>query len=341
MALKKNRAPSYTLVARETVLQQMRADPRVAVITAAMCQGTMLEPVREEFPQRFFDVGICESHAVAFAAGLAKAGMRPLVDIYSTFMQRAYDQIFQEVALQNLPVTLLLDRAGLVGPDGPTHHGVFDLTYLRPLPNLVVMAPGDQQDLARMIEWSLRYDGPTAIRYPKAAGRDGRRAPWPPWNPARAEVLRWGADGMLVACGTVLRACVAGGRPPGQGRPASRRHQRPLRQTAGPPTMLRAVRECPLVVTVEEGALMGGFGSAVLEAAADAGLDAGRIHRLGIPDQFIEHGDRSELLAGLGLDAQGIARSLPRSWPAAKPRCRAAGRQSFTPAPSARPDSPP
>ncbi len=119
----------------------------MAVITAAMCQGTMLEPIREEFPDRFFDVGICESHAVAFAAGLAKAGMRPLVNIYSTFMQRAYDQIFQEVALQNLPVTLLLDRAGLVGPDGPTHHGVFDLTYLRPLPNLVVMAPGDQQDL--------------------------------------------------------------------------------------------------------------------------------------------------------------------------------------------------
>ena len=169
VALKKKRAPSYTLVARETVLQQMRADARVVVITAAMCQGTMLEPIREEFPGRFFDVGICEAHAVAFAAGLAKAGLRPLVDIYSTFMQRAYDQIFQEVALQNLPVTLLLDRSGLVGPDGPTHHGVFDLTYLRPLPNLVVMAPGDQQDLARMIEWSIQSGDPAAIRYPKTA----------------------------------------------------------------------------------------------------------------------------------------------------------------------------
>ncbi len=120
----------------------MRANPKVVAITAAMCQGNMLEPVRNEFPDRFFDVGICESHAVAFAAGLAKAGLRPIVDIYSTFMQRSYDQIFQEVALQNLPVTLLLDRAGLVGPDGPTHHGVFDLAYLRPLPNLAIMAPG-------------------------------------------------------------------------------------------------------------------------------------------------------------------------------------------------------
>ena len=151
------------------MLDQMRANPKVVAITAAMCQGNMLEPVRDEFPDRFFDVGICESHAVAFAAGLAKAGLRPIVDIYSTFMQRSYDQIFQEVALQNLPVTLLLDRAGLVGPDGPTHHGVFDLTYLRPLPNLVVMAPGDAADVAPMIDWALHHDGPTAIRYPKAA----------------------------------------------------------------------------------------------------------------------------------------------------------------------------
>ena len=133
--------PAYTEVIRDALLEQMRPQPRVVAITAAMCQGTMLEPVRHEFPDRFFDVGICESHAVAFAAGLAKTGLRPVIAIYSTFLQRCYDQIFQEVSLQNLPVTLLLDRAGLVGPDGPTHHGVFDLTYLRPMPNLVVMAP--------------------------------------------------------------------------------------------------------------------------------------------------------------------------------------------------------
>ena len=136
-----------------------------------MCQGNMLEPIREEFPQRFFDVGICESHAVAFAAGLAKAGMRPIVDIYSTFLQRAYDQIFQEVALQNLPVTLTLDRAGVVGPDGPTHHGVFDMAYMRPLPNLVIMAPGDELDLGGMLDFALAHEGPTVIRYPKAQAK--------------------------------------------------------------------------------------------------------------------------------------------------------------------------
>jgi 1-deoxy-D-xylulose-5-phosphate synthase len=308
VALKKGRSQPYTLVAREAILRQMRANPRVAVITAAMCQGTMLEPIRTEFPQRFFDVGICESHAVAFAAGLAKAGLRPLVNIYSTFMQRSYDQIFQEVALQNLPVTLLLDRAGLVGPDGPTHHGVFDLTYLRPLPNLVVMAPGDQQDLSQMIEWSLRYDGPTAIRYPKAAAETVRREPAPIERGA-AEVLRWGADGMLIACGALLKACLqAADRLEKEGLQIgviNARFVKPLDQR----TILRAVRECPWVVTVEEGALLGGFGSAVLEAACDAGLDAGRIRRLGVPDRFIEHGDRAELLADLKLDAPGIAQT--------------------------------
>ncbi len=169
--------PPYTELVRDAVLAAMRANPKVVVITAAMCQGNMLEPIRDEFPDRFFDVGICESHAITFAAGLAKAGLRPIVDIYSTFMQRGYDQIFQEVALQNLPVMLLMDRAGLVGPDGPTHHGVFDLAYLRPLPNLVVMAPGDAADVAPMIDWALRHNGPTTLRYPKAAAEASDRTP--------------------------------------------------------------------------------------------------------------------------------------------------------------------
>ncbi len=139
-------------------------------MTAAMCQGNKLEPIREEFPDRFFDTGICESHTVAFAAGLAKAGMRPVVDIYSTFLQRAYDQIFQEVSLQNLPVTFALDRAGLTGPDGPTHHGVFDLAYLRAFPHLVVMAPGDSLRTCRpMLDFALQHDAPCSIRYPKAS----------------------------------------------------------------------------------------------------------------------------------------------------------------------------
>ena len=314
--------PSYTQLVRDAVLEQMRANPKVVAITAAMCQGNMLEPVRDEFPERFFDVGICESHAVAFAAGLAKAGLRPIVDIYSTFLQRSYDQIFQEMALQNLPVTLLLDRSGLVGPDGPTHHGVFDLTYLRPMPNLTVMAPGDATDVSPMLDWALHHDGPTAIRYPKAIAEtvSGRHTPCA--DPAhgvcgiqlgKAEVLHWGGDGTLIACGTLLGACVAAAkRLAADGFDfgvINARFVKPL-DTA---TILRAVQESPLVVTVEEGALMGGFGSAVLEAASNAGLDAGHVRRLGIPDQFVEHGSRSELLADLGLDAAGIARSC-RQW---------------------------
>ena len=175
--------------------------------------GQQLEPVRERFPDRFFDVGICESHAVAFAAGLAKAGMRPIVDIYSTFLQRSYDQIFQEVALQNLPVTLLLDRAGLVGPDGPTHHGVFDLAYMRPLPE--PGRHGARRRARRRRRCSigrLTHDGPTADPLSQGGPRRRSTATPAPIELGKAEVLRWGTDGMLVACGTLLAACVAGGR---------------------------------------------------------------------------------------------------------------------------------
>lgn len=300
--------PSYTRLARDAILTQMHNNSRVTVITAAMCQGNMLEPAREQFPTRFFDVGICESHAVAFAAGLAKAGLRPIVDIYSTFLQRSYDQIFQEVALQNLPVTMMLDRAGLTGPDGPTHHGVFDLAYLRSFPNMVVLAPGDASDLQIMVEFSLSQDGPTAIRYPKAAA-DFINRRVSPLELGVAEVFCWGNDGMIVACGTRLAACLAAAEQlRGEGLDVgviNARFVKPLDTE----TILRAVQQSPMVVTVEEGGLMGGFGSAVLEAASDAGLDTSRVRRLGIPDQFVEHGERDELLADLGLDAKGIAQS--------------------------------
>ncbi|MGA2033486.1 MAG: 1-deoxy-D-xylulose-5-phosphate synthase [Thermoguttaceae bacterium] len=306
ISMKTSVAASYTQVARQAVLRHMRADKRVTVITAAMCQGTMLEPVRDEFGDRFFDVGICESHGVTLAAGLAKAGMRPIVNIYSTFLQRSYDQIFQEVALQNLPVILLLDRAGLVGPDGPTHHGVFDLTYLRPLPNLVVMAPGDEVDLERMIDWALRQDSPVAIRYPKTIAESLAREP-APLELGTAEVLRRGSDGLILACGTLLGNCLeAASLLAAEGLELgviNARFVKPLDLD----TLLPAMADAPLLVTVEEGALMGGFGGAVLEAAADAHLPLGAVRRLGIPDRFIQHGSRAELLADLGLDCQGIA----------------------------------
>ncbi|NQT16073.1 MAG: 1-deoxy-D-xylulose-5-phosphate synthase, partial [Planctomycetes bacterium] len=225
----------------------------------------------------------------------------------STFMQRGYDQIFQEMALQNLPVVLMLDRAGLTGPDGPTHHGMFDLTYLRPFPNMTVMAPGDAVDLPLMVRFALAHDGPTAIRYPKATAESVDRQP-AAIELGRAETLRFGEDGTIIACGTLLTAAVcAADRLREEGLAlgvVNARFVKPLDTQ----TILHAVEESPLVLTVEEGALMGGFGSAVLEAVSDARLDSSRIHRLGVPDRFVEHGSRAELLADLGLDEAGIAR---------------------------------
>ena len=299
-------SPAYTNFARDAILEQLRVNPRVTVMTAAMCQGTKLGPVRDEFPDRFFDTGICESHTVAFAAGQAKAGLRPIVNIYSTFLQRSYDQIFQEVTLQNLPVTFMLDRSGLTGADGPTHHGMFDLGYLRLFPNMIVTVPGDASDVEKLLEFSLGQDAPCSIRYPKATAEiiKGKRAPV---ELGRAELFHWGTDGMILCCGTLLSNCLQAAatlRKAGLDiGVVNARFVKPLDTN----TILRAIRDCPFVVTVEEAALMAGFGSAVLETAADAGVPAGHVRRLGVPDHFIEHGERGELLADLGLDAEGIA----------------------------------
>jgi len=305
VSIKKSSARSYTDTASEAIGNCMRRDARVTVLTAAMCQGNKLEKIREEFPTRFFDVGICESHAVAFAAGQAKVGCRPIVDIYSTFLQRSFDQIFQEVCLQNLPVIFMLDRAGLTGPDGPTHHGSFDLGYLRLFPNLAVLAPGDEHDLSAMLDWALQQTGPVAIRYPKAVvdTQPGDRLPI---GLGQAEVLIDGHDGLIVACGTLLGECLrAAARLREEGLEVgvvNARFVKPL--DARIPEWIEAA---PWVVTVEENALQTGFGSAVLEAVNDTGVHGGPIRRLGLPDRFVEHGERGELLAELGLDAAGIA----------------------------------
>ena len=310
VSIKKSSSRAYTDVASTAIGAALRRDPRVTVMTAAMCQGNKLEPVREEFPERFFDVGICESHAVAFAAGQAKAGCRPIVDIYSTFLQRSFDQIFQEVCLQNLPVVFMLDRAGLTGPDGPTHHGAFDLGYLRLFPNMAVLAPGDEHDLAAMLDWALAHGGPVAIRYPKATveNHGGQR---PPIELGRSETLAEGHDGLVVACGTLLgEALAAAAELRGEGLDLSvinARFVKPL-----DPTILERIEAAPWTVTLEENVLQTGFGSAVLEAVNDAGLPAGTIVRLGLPDRFVEHGERAELLADLGLDAAGIAATCRR-----------------------------
>lgn len=305
VSVKKSSSRAYTNAMSDAIYHAMQRDPRVAVLTAAMCEGNKLGKIRADFPDRFFDTGICEAHTVAFAAGMAKAGMRPLVDIYSTFLQRGFDHIFQEVALQNLPVTFTLDRAGLAGPDGPTHHGAFDNTYMRVFPNMVHVAPGDEQDVAPMLDFALQYDGPVSIRYPKANVETVTR-PQTPVELGQAEVYRWGEDGMFIAFGTLFVDCVrAAERLREEGLDVgviNARFAKPL-DTA---TILRAIEQSPFVITIEESTLCGGFGSAVLEAANSAGLRTEHIRRLGIPDRFIEHGDRDELLADLGLGVNGL-----------------------------------
>jgi 1-deoxy-D-xylulose-5-phosphate synthase len=311
VSMKKGGSKAYTDVVSGAVHRVLGEDKRVAVITAAMCQGNKLEKVRQDHPTQFFDVGICEGHAVAFAAGMAKAGARPIVDIYSTFLQRSFDQIFQEVALQDLPVVFTLDRAGLAGPDGPTHHGTFDIPYLRLFPNMVGMAPADEHDVEPMLRFALAHPGPISMRYPKAGlDRLERVADHAPVELGKAEILDWGEDGCFLAFGTLASACQAAARLlRDEGihmGVISARFVKPLDKE----TILRAVEQLPLVVTVEEGTLEGGFGSAVLEAANAAGLDTRTVVRRGIPDRFVEHGDRAELLADLGLDARGLAETV-------------------------------
>ena len=263
-----------------------------------------------DLPRQFFDVGICESHAVAFAAGMAKTGARPVVDIYSTFLQRSYDQIFQEVALQDLPVVFCLDRAGLVGADGPTHHGSYDLAYLRVFPNLVVMAPGDEKDIGPMFDFALAHDSPVALRYPRA-NLDIIERDVQPVELGQAEILEWETDGMLAG----LRG--DGGHLPAGGRAAAQRSTACGSAWSTPGSSSRSTarrsarrsRSAGSSLTVEEGCLMGGFGSAVLEAANDAGLPTTHVRRLGLPDRYVMHAERDEQLAEVGLDVEGITRA--------------------------------
>lgn len=308
LSLRKGGSKGYTDSVSSEILTIMRAHEKVTVITAAMCQGNKLERVRDEFPTRFFDVGICESHAVAFAAGMAKAGMRPIVDIYSTFLQRSFDQIFQEVCLQNLPVAFCLDRAGLTGPDGPTHHGTYDIPYMRLFPNMVVMAPGDEADIRPMLDLAITHDGPVSMRYPKAHLETMDRVV-APVELGISEVLDWGDDVMLIAFGTLLSECVRAAdvlRSEGLSVGIiNARFCKPIDRV----TIGRALNECAVVLTVEEGTLEGGFGSAVLELANAEGLGGAHVRRLGLPDHFVEHGERPELLESLGLLANGIANS--------------------------------
>ena len=298
--------PAFTVHARNAISDAMSDDRRVTVITAAMCQGNKLEPVREKFPDQFFDVGICESHAVAFAAGQCKSGARPIVDIYSTFLQRSFDQIFQEVCLQDLPVVFMLDRAGLTGPDGPTHHGVYDVGYMRMFPNMVVMAPGYAEELSMMLNMALAYDHPCSIRYPKASAMQREDALAAEIEIGKSEVIRQGSDGTIVSFGALLENALAAADLLSDEldiRVINARFAKPIDQQ-----MVReSIETGRFVFTLEENTVQGGFGSAFLESAIAQRLDTRFVQTLGLPDQFVEHGDRIDLLHQCGLSPEAIA----------------------------------
>jgi 1-deoxy-D-xylulose-5-phosphate synthase len=300
--------PSYTQVFGETIVKLGESDPKIVAITAAMPDGTGLTKFARRFPERFFDVGIAEQHALTFAAGLATEGFRPVAAIYSTFAQRAYDQVFHDICLQKLPVTIALDRAGLVGDDGPTHHGAFDISFLRHLPELTVMAPKDENELQHMVKTAIYSGRPISLRYPRGAGfgapldHDLKEL-----EIGKGELLLDGGDLTIVAIGsTVYPALEAAALLKGRGILASvvnARFVKPLDRKL----ILAEAEKTGCLITVEENALQGGFGSAVLELISDAGMTAVRVKRLGIPDHFVEQGSQAQLRADLGIDGAGIA----------------------------------
>jgi 1-deoxy-D-xylulose-5-phosphate synthase len=300
--------PTYTEVFGDTLVRLAKEDKRIVAITAAMPDGTGLTDFRTQFPERFFDVGICEQHAVTFAAGLALEGLRPVAAIYSTFLQRAYDQVLHDVCLQKLPVVFALDRGGMVGEDGETHQGLFDLSYLRHLPNLALMAPKDEDELRHMLYTALQHPGPVAVRYPRGSGVGVPFASTlKKLEIGKAEVLREGDDLLIVALGaSVPYTMQAAAELEAEGfncTVVNARFVKPLDDAL----LLSLAARHGRVLTVEENVLQGGFGSALLELLSDRGLFDVTVKRLGIPDQFVEHGSPAILRQKYGLDAAGIA----------------------------------
>lgn len=303
-------APAYTNVFGKTLCELMAEDERIIALTAAMPDGTGIDQVLEQFPERAFDVGIAEQHCVTFAGGMACEGLKPVVAIYSTFLQRAFDQVMHDICIQKLNVTFAMDRAGIVGGDGPTHHGLLDIAYLRPMPNMIVMAPKDEGEMRDMMLTAIEYPGPAALRYPRGNGT-GADIARPPQTLeiGKGEILRdaGGGDVAIVAYGSmVYPALRAAEQLAAEGIEATivnARFVKPL--DAG--LLLALARTRRLIVTVEEAYLAGGFGSAVMELLEENGLqDQVRVVRMGVPDRLVTHGDPKLLLAKYGLDADGI-----------------------------------
>ncbi len=315
--------PTYTEVFGRTMIKLARENPKVAAITAAMCSGTGLDAFAKEFPERFFDVGIAEQHGVTFAAGMATEGIVPVVAIYSTFMQRAYDQVLHDVCLQRLPVVLAMDRGGIAGDDGATHNGVFDFSYLRAIPNIVVMAPRDENELQHMLKTAVECGRPASVRYPRGRGLGVPLDETPgTLEIGRAEILLEGADLAIFAIGyTVQPALDAARRLREDGIDATVVNCRFVKPLDGE-LLARVASATGKVLTVEENVLAGGFGSAVLEMFEAKGLSGIDVKRLGIPDEFVEHGTQAEMRRKYGIDAEGILDAARKLAGPAKPALR-------------------
>ena len=300
-------APSFTKVFGQTLVKLAEEDEKIVAITAAMPEGTGLSQFAALYPERFFDVGICEQHAVTFAAGLALEGFKPVVAIYSTFLQRAYDQVVHDVCLQNLPVTFVMDRGGLVGEDGPTHHGVFDLSYLRHIPNMVLMAPADENELQRMLKTALEHNGPAALRYPRGTAEGvSMDVEIRTLDMGKGKIVREGDDLAILAIGNrVWPALEAAKELEKEGIKAAVvncRFVKPLDKEL----IIKMAQQSNRLLTVEENALLGGFGSAVLELLAEEGLAGTEMVRLGIGDQFIEHASQHIQRSICSIDTPAI-----------------------------------
>ncbi len=309
----KSKTASYTKVFGNALVEMAKKNKKVVAITAAMPDGTGLTGFRDKYPDRYFDVGICEQHGVGLASGLAASGLKPVAAIYSTFLQRAYDQVFHDVCLQQTGnnIVFAMDRGGLVGNDGPTHHGTFDIAYLRHLPGMKLMAPKDGRELKRMLKLALEGEGPTCIRYPRANVPDEELdLPSRPFSWGKAEVLREGQDGAIIAYGAMVypafRAAELLSSEGVEVTVINARFAKPLDNKL----LLETVKTHPVVLTIEDHVLAGGFGSAVIEMLSDQDVDIRNVHRLGIPDKLIEHGSRAQLLRDLELDEEGIAKRL-------------------------------
>ncbi|GMR04250.1 MAG: 1-deoxy-D-xylulose-5-phosphate synthase [Thermodesulfobacteriota bacterium] len=310
IAKKKTGPPSYTAVFSSALTDIAEEDDRVVAVTAAMPEGTGLSAFAQKYPDRFFDVGIAEQHALTFSAGLASGGFKPVAAIYSTFLQRAYDEVLHDVCLQNLHVVIALDRAGIVGRDGPTHHGLFDISFLRNLPNMTLSAPKDEDELRHLLYSAVRYEGPVAIRYPRGAGAGvDMSGPLRFIEPGSAEVLVKGNDVVILAIGSMvapaLEAAEGLKRHGIEAGVVNARFVKPLDEKL----ITGLAATTGVLVTVEENALQGGFGSAILELLDDSGIEC-PVKRIGVPDEFVGQGTQAELRNGLGLDAPGIERTV-------------------------------